>query len=400
MIISPALRRVRQLSTAAAAAAAAAASTGSSSITISKAKAKLRSEFDPDKALEIYSSVSDHYTSPRSNRYTQDLTIRRLAKSRRFGDIETFLESHKNDPRITQEPFVSTLIRSYGLAGMFVHALRTYNQMDELGAPRSTTSFNALLAACTQSKLFDQRHGFLPDEVSYGMLVKSYCQSGSPELAIETLKLMEEKGVEITRITFTTIVDALYKKGDSHEAERMWNEMLKKGCLPDVAAYNVKLTQAQSVGPEEVKQLIEEMSNAGLKPDTISYNILMTSYCKFGKMDEAKKVYEELEEKGCKPNAATFRTLVYYLCRSGRFERAYEVFKESVRVHKIPDINSLKHLLEGLVKRSKMKEAKGMCRTLRKKFPENILKGWNKLENDLGLVIGASAADETQEAST
>ncbi|XAR73884.1 hypothetical protein NMG60_11008002 [Bertholletia excelsa] len=188
MIISPALRRVRQLSTAAAAAAAAAAaSTGSSSITISKAKAKLRSEFDPDKALEIYSSVSDHYTSPRSNRYTQDLTIRRLAKSRRFGDIETLLESHKNDPRITQEPFVSTLIRSYDLAGMFVHALRTYNQMDDLGAPRSTTSFNALLAACTQSKLFDQvpqlfdqmpkRHGFSPDEVSYGMLVKSYCQN-------------------------------------------------------------------------------------------------------------------------------------------------------------------------------------------------------------------------------
>ena len=88
--MSAAIRHVRKLSTTA----------SSSAISISRAKSRLRSEYDPDKALEIYSSVSKDYASPVSSRYAQDLTVRRLLKSHRFSDIENLLESHKNDPKI------------------------------------------------------------------------------------------------------------------------------------------------------------------------------------------------------------------------------------------------------------------------------------------------------------
>ncbi|XP_052195189.1 pentatricopeptide repeat-containing protein At4g36680, mitochondrial [Diospyros lotus] len=399
------LHHARHLSSAAVAAATG-ASTASSAISISKAKAKLRSEFDPDKALEIYSSVSDHYTSPVSSRYAQDLTIKRLAKSRRFADIETLIEGQINDPKIIQEPYLSTLIRSYGVAGMFDHALRMYNQMDELRTPRSAISFNALLSACNRSRLFNrvpqlfeeipQSHGISPDKVSYSVLVKSYCESGSPESAIAIMKEMEAKGIEITVVTYTTVLDALYKQGKSDEAERIWNDMVKKGCSPDVAAYNVRLMHAHDGDPENVKGLIEEMSNAGLKPDAISYNYLMTCYCKRGMMDEAKKVYEGFKENGCKPKATTFRTWIYYLCKTGDFEQGYKVFKESVKVHKVPDFNTLKHLARGLVEKSKMKEAKGMLRTVKKKFPANFLHAWGKLEEELGLASAPSEAGETQ----
>ncbi|KAF5958159.1 hypothetical protein HYC85_005384 [Camellia sinensis] len=404
------LHHVRNLCTAAAAAAT--TTSTSSSISISKAKAKLRSQFDPDKALKIYSSLSDHYTtsSPASSRYAQDLTVKRLAKSGRFTDIETLLESHKNDPKITQEPYLSSLIRSYGVAGMFDHALKTFNQMDDFGTPRSTISFNALISACNQSKRFDLvpqlfdeiplSHGFLPDKFSYGILVKSYCESNSPELAVDTLKRMEEKGIEITTVTFTTIFDCLYKNGKSEEAETIWNEMVMKGCLPDVAAYNVRIMHTHNGDPEIVKAMIEEIINAGLKPDSISYNYLVNCYCKIGKVDEAMKVYARLEEYGSNPNAATYRTLVYYLCRNEEFEKGYKVFKESVKFHKIPDFNTLKLLVEGLMKKSKKKEAKGLCRTVRKKFPNSF--SWRKVEEELGLAAApplASGEGETQEAS-
>ncbi|CDP02821.1 unnamed protein product [Coffea canephora] len=400
-----ALHHGRHLSTSAAAAATAAVeaagastatSTKPSTISTSRAKSQLRYVYDPDKALEIYSSVSPNYTSPLSSRYTQEYTVRRLAKSHRFSDIENFLESHKNDPKITQEPFLSSLIRSYGLAGMFDHALKTFNEMDDLGTPRSTVSFNALLSACNSSKnfgrapeLFDevpQRYGLSPDKFSYGNLIKAYCEMGSPESALERLKEMEEKGIEITAVTFTTIMHSFYKKGKNEEAERVWSEMVKRGCPIDVGAYNVRIMHIHGEDPDSVKGLIEEISSAGLKPDTISYNYLMTSYCKSGMMDEAFKVYEDLEGNGCKPNAATFRTLIFYLCKRQRFETGYKVFKESVAVHKIPDFNTLKHLLEGLVKRSKFKEAKGMIRAVKKKFPPNVVKAWERLQKELGLV--------------
>ncbi|KAJ7952976.1 Pentatricopeptide repeat-containing protein [Quillaja saponaria] len=383
-------------------------STTSSAISVSQAKSKLRYEHDPDKALEIYSSVSKHYSSPLSSRYAQDLTVRRLAKSHRFSDIENLIESQKNDPKITQEPFLSTLIRSYGRASMFDQALRTYDQMDQLGTPRSAISFNALLSACINSKLCDKvpvlfdeipnKYGVVPDEVSYGILAKSFCQVGTPEKALEIVKEVEQKGVKITAITYTTILETLYKQGKSEEAENLWNLMSKEECI-DAAAYNVKIMFEHGGKPETIKALIEEMSNAGLKPDTISYNYLMTCYLELGMVYEAQKVYEGLEENGCKPNAATFRTLVFYLSKNGDFEKGYKIFKESVKMHKIPDFNTMKHLVEGLVNKKKIKEAKGLNRTIKKKFPPNMLNAWRKIEENLKLTSNDADPNEDQEAA-
>ncbi|KAL5819384.1 hypothetical protein ACOSQ4_023226 [Xanthoceras sorbifolium] len=395
--MSSSLRHFRRFSTTASA-------TATSSISISQAKSKLRSEYDPDKALEIYSSLSKNYSSPVSSRYAQDLTVRRLAKSRRFDDIETLIESHKKDPKITQEPFLSTLIRSYGQAGMFDHAIRTFDQMDELGTPRSVISFNSLLSACIHSKLFDKvpllfdeiprKYDFCADKVSYGLLVKSYCETGSLDKALELLNEMENKGVEVTAVTFTTVFNSLYKHGKTEEAETLWSEMVKKGFELDVAAYNVRIMNAQGGKPEKLKELIDEMSSVGLKPDTITYNFLMTCYCKNEMMEEANRVYKGLEGNGCNPNAATFRTLIYYLCKSGDYEKGYKLFKESVRMHKIPDFMTMKLLVEGLVKKKKMKEAKGLTRTMKKKFPPNLLRGWKKVEEELGLVSAGAEPDE------
>lgn len=296
---------------------------------------------------------------------------------------------------------------------MFDHAMRTFDQMDELGTPRSVISFNSLLNACNLSKMFGKvpelfdeipkKYGVSPDKVSYGILVKAYCEAGLTEKAIETIGEMEKSGLEITPVTFTTVLDALYKKGQVEKADNLWNSMVDKGCEVDVAAYNVRIMHSQGGEPENVKALIEEMSNAGLKPDTISYNYLMTCYCKRGMMDEAKKVYEGLEGNGCNPNAATFRTLIYYLCRNEDFEKGYKIFKKSVQVHKIPEFNTIKHLVEGLVKKKKIKEAKGVIRTVKKKFPPNLLNSWRKVEESLGLASASSdahsASDEDEEAA-
>ncbi|XP_021718480.1 pentatricopeptide repeat-containing protein At4g36680, mitochondrial-like [Chenopodium quinoa] len=404
MSFSRSIRLVRQLSTTT-------TTNPTSSISISKAKFKLRAEHDPDKALQIYSSVSDHYTSPVSSRYAQELTVQRLAKARRFSDIEALIESHKKTPQITQEPFLCSLIRCYGKAGMFDHALNTFNQMDELGTPRTTLSFNALLAACNHSKLYDnvpqlfdempKRHGFVPNEVSYGILIRSFCRKGDPELALKTLEEMEEKGVEVTAVAFTTIYDAFCKKGMSDEAERIWNEMVNKGCLVDAAAYNVRIGNAYGGKPEDVMRLIEDMAAAGLKPDAISYNYLSTCYCRNGRMDEAMKLYLELDASGFKPKAATFRTLIHYLCKNEEFGKGYDVFKRSVFHNKIPDFATLKVLVEGLVAKNNKKDAKGLIRTVKKKFPPNVLNAWKKIEVELGLVSQESAATmpEVKEAA-
>ncbi|KAE8695909.1 Splicing factor U2af large subunit A isoform 1 [Hibiscus syriacus] len=241
-----------------------------------------------------------HCSSP-SSRYAQDLTVRRLAKSRRFSEIESLIESHKTDPKISQEPFLSTLIRSYGIAGIQSRQFYKVPQLfDEI--PK-------------------KYEGVSPDKVSYGILIKAYCEA--------------------------------------EEAEVLWFEMTKTGCELDVAAFNL---------------------------------------FKRGMLDDAKKVYEGLKSNGCNPNAATIRNMVFYLCLNGLHEQGYKVFKESVRLNKVPDFNTLKHLAEGLVMKKKTKDAKGLIRTVKETFPPNFMNAWTKLEKELGLSSCGAGNAEAQEA--
>ncbi|KAK6150924.1 hypothetical protein DH2020_015856 [Rehmannia glutinosa] len=253
-----ALRRARHLSSA--------TSVAIKPVTISQTKSKLRNVYDPDEALKIYSSftaANDPSTSPASTRYAQELAVRRLAKSHRFSDIKNFLESHKSLPQITQEPFLSSLIRSYGVVGMFENAINTYNEMTDLGTPRSTLSFNALLSACVQSKVFDRvpvyfyefpaKFGFSPDKFSYGILIKAYCEMGSPETAMEKLKEMEEKELRLA---------GLAKKGHMTEAKAMIRTMNKKfppellkawgKIMEELGLAHVDIEEVNSTGIEKV----------------------------------------------------------------------------------------------------------------------------------------------------
>ncbi|VFQ97688.1 unnamed protein product [Cuscuta campestris] len=377
---------------------AAAATKLAGKLSISKAKNKLKHERDPDVAVQIYKSFtsSNHLsTSHASVRYAQESTVRRLAKFHRFSDIECFLESHKSDPQIKQEPFLSSLIRCYGLAGMLANAHKLFDEMSELGTPRTSLSFNALLNACISSKLSERvpeyfkeipaKYKVSPDKFSYGILIKAYCEMGSLEMAMKKLREMEEKGIEVTPIACTTILHGLYKKQRNDEAEKFWNEVMKKnGSFADVGAYNVRLMHIHEGDVEMVEALIEEMLDAGVKPDAISYNYLITCYCKKGMMDEAKKVYDALGSKRCTPNTAIFKTLLFYLCKQGRYATGYKVFKTSVKLHKIPDIDTLKCLVEGLAKDGRKVEVKAMTRTLNKKLSPSLLKDWGKFIEDLG----------------
>ncbi|GKE16520.1 pentatricopeptide repeat-containing protein, partial [Tanacetum coccineum] len=229
------LRRARHLSTTAAAAAATTTTTPTpTTMTISKAKSKLRTEHDTNKALDIYTTVQNNHSSssPGSTHHAQQITVRRLAKSHRFSDIEKLIESHKNDPRIKDEQFLSSLIKSYGIAGMFDHAYKTYDEMGFYKTPRSSLSFNALLTACVNCKRFGdackvfdempQKYGFNPDGYSYGILVKGLCEDGKVDVGLWMLREMEEKGVGISGVTYTSIIHSLYKAGRVGEAESVW----------------------------------------------------------------------------------------------------------------------------------------------------------------------------------
>ncbi|KAL5710974.1 hypothetical protein ACHQM5_021476 [Ranunculus cassubicifolius] len=323
-------------------------------------------------------------------------TVHTLISSREFAKLDSYIVSLTQDPKLTtDEPYLSSLIRYYGAARMYTKALNLYNQMEQLGTPRSSLSFNALLFAFIKSKryrdvvkVFDEmplKNGFSPDNFSYRYLIEARCGLGEIELALLILKEMEEKDVEVCTIPYCVILNALYIKGDNEVVERVWKEMIEKGCLPDVVAYNVRIAHTEKGKPEEILALMEEMRVRGLEPDITSYNYLFACYSKKGMVEEAWKVYEDLGKNGCVPNGGTYRSLVVHLCKIKDFDKAYEVFKESAQKNKTQSYDVLKKLVDGLVKSSKRKEAMELIDTMRQIHQDKVSDDWKKLEARLGL---------------
>nr|CAD1830693.1 unnamed protein product [Ananas comosus var. bracteatus] len=261
--------------------------------------------------------------------------LRRLARARRFSDIEALLEPLKSS-----------------------------------AAPSPSPSPEPLLAGA-----------------SYGILVKSLCLSpGGAASALPVLAQMAERGVPASAVIYTTILDSFYKERRPADAERVWNEMLAKGLAPDLPAYNVRaMHRALHGNPEQVLALLKEMQSLGLNPDTITYNYLIASYCAHGRFGEAMRVYKGLEEKGCAPNHATYKNLLASLCKNEEFELGLEVFDDGVKRGKVPDLGTVRILVEGLMRAGKVRAAKRAVTGLRKKFPEDFTGEWKSLEKVVGL---------------
>ncbi|KAG6524425.1 pentatricopeptide repeat-containing protein At4g36680, mitochondrial-like [Zingiber officinale] len=378
---------------------------GSAGISAAVAKFRLQKEFDPDRAVSILSAIDAKSSSVTTSRYALELAVRRLARTRRFSDVEALIESRKSEATSLTEPYVASLILSYGTTGMLDHAMRTFDEVPTLtSAPRSVLSFNALLSAFIRAKkpfrvinLFSElleEHSITPDCFSYGILIKSLCLTGKVTKALETLQeMVEVKQLEPTLIIYTTLIDSLYKTGKQEEAEEMWKKMIEKGCVPDHAAYNVRVMHRALNGkPEEVLELIKEMEAAGLGPDRITYTYLITCHFNAGQHEDAIQVYRGLRKKGPRPNAKMFKILLTHLCEHEDFDTGFAVFKDSLRFNKVPDFETVKLLVSGLVKVDKVQAAKEVIDKVKKRFPENLVQGWKKVEQELGLNEEADAA--------
>lgn len=200
--------------------------------------------------------------------------------------------------------------------------------------------------------------------------------------------------MEITAVTYTTVLDSLYKEKKLKEAEKLWEEMKSKKVDLDVAAYNVRVMhRAMSGKPVGVLKVVEEMEAAGLKPDVITKNYLIGCYCRNGKFKEAEEVYEGMEER----NYGTFKVYMVALCKKGDLDGGLKVFNDAVKEGKVPDLGVVKGLVGGLVKEKKMRMAKRVVTGLRKKFKEDFSGGWLELEKLVGLnKEGEEGGDEDE----
>jgi pentatricopeptide repeat protein len=384
---------------------------GGASLSGTVGKKRLRLEYDPDRAVSIIEAIDMASLSAASTRHALSLAVRRLSLSHRFDEADALLTSHL--PTATTEPRLAAVLCAYGAASLPEKALSAFRSaVPSLPTPITPLPFNALLSAFLRCRCHNRvpeifaelskEFSITPDATSYAVLVKAYCLMRDDAKAQEMLVQMRDQGISPTISIYTSLIHSMYTQKKIEEVERLWKEMLESGCQPDVVTYNVKAAYYGLHGKvEEILEVMAEMEAAGVKPDTITYNYLMTSYCKNGKVEDAKALFHSLGEKGCSGNAATYKHMLAAMCALGDFDAALNIFKESLKRSKVPDFQTMRVFVKGLAKGGRVDDAKVVIAGVKKKFPENLLSGWKKLEKELGFDsnngVTPHAAEDTSE---
>ncbi|KAL3655482.1 hypothetical protein CASFOL_001268 [Castilleja foliolosa] len=344
---------------------------------------KLKNERDPDKLFNLFKANASNRLVV-ENRFAFEDTVSRLAGAGRFDYIENLLEHQKTLPQGRREGFIIRIIMLYGLAGMIKHAVNTFCDMHLYGCNRTVKSFNAALKVLTQSRDLESINSFLSDipfrfgvkldVYSVNIVIKAFCEMFFLDKAILVMVEMEKLGIKPDVITYTTLISAFYKANRVEIANGLWNLMVLKSCLPNVATFNVRIQFLVSKGRAwEANKLLAYMRRhkklPEFFPDEVTYNLVIKGFCRAGFYEMAMRVYSAFHDEGFKPNQKIYQTMIHYLCVAGKFDLAYTMCKDSMQKNWFPSVHTINNLLEVLKKDGKVDKAKYIYSLAMKRKP-------------------------------
>lgn len=330
---------------------------------------KLKNERDPEKLFNLFKANATNRVVI-ENRFVFEDTVSRLAGAGRLDYIENLLEHQKTLPQGRREGFIIRIIMLYGRARMTNHAVNTFRDMHLYGCKRTVKSFNAALKVLTQSKdlqaidsfLNDApvRFGIQLDAFSFNIVIKAFCEMGVLEKAFLIMVGMEKWGVAPDIFTYTTLIEASYKSYQPEIANGLWSRMVLKGCLPNIATYNVRIqflvNRGRTWDANKLLDFMRRQKKSPEFPDEVTYNLVIKGFFKMGNLKMARAVYSAFRSEGYKPNQKIYQTLIHYLCEAREFEMAYNMCKQSMVNNWFPSDGTIYKLLEGLVRCGKIEK--------------------------------------------
>ncbi|KAI5656812.1 hypothetical protein M9H77_25605 [Catharanthus roseus] len=352
----------------------------------------LRTEKNPQRIIEICRAAS---LTPESHidRVAYTKAISKLKELNYFNGIRDFLEESKARPDMKSERFISHIIVLYGRAGMVSDAVKTFEEMHEMGIQRSAYTLNALLYSCRLANEFKEMkriylefpsiYGIVPNLDVYNTMIKGFCESGESSAAYSILNEMDRKGIKPNGTTFGTMIQGFYKEEKFEDVGKVLKIMEGHDMRPGIGIYNIRIQSLCKLGrSKEAKALFEGILSRQMKPNNVTYAHLIHGFCREGDFEEAKGFFKMMVKSGIQPLSDCYFTLIYFLSKGGDFEAALGICKESMSKNWVPNFSTMKMLVEGLASSSMVDEATEIIGQLKQKFPGQGER-WAEIEEGL-----------------
>ncbi|VVA90630.1 unnamed protein product [Arabis nemorensis] len=160
---------------------------------------------------------------------------------------------------------------------------------------------------------------------------------------------------------FNILMNKFCKEGKICDAQKVFDEITKRGLRPTVVSFNTLINGYCKAGNlDEGFRLKHHMEKSRTRPDVFTYSALINALCKENKMDEAHGLFDEMCERGLIPNDVIFTTLIHGHSRNGQIDLMKESYEKMLIRGLRPDIVLYNTLVNGFCKNGDLVAARNI----------------------------------------
>ncbi|EOX91580.1 Tetratricopeptide repeat (TPR)-like superfamily protein [Theobroma cacao] len=257
--------------------------------------------------------------------------------------------------------FYTSIINAHALHGLSQEALFIYTRMLFEGVQPNEFTFSSILKSCSfeHGKMLHSqaiKFGFDSDLYVKTGLVDVYARGGD----IGSARLVFERMLEKSLVSFTTMLTCYAKHGELEEARLLFDGMVKK----DVVCWNVMIDgYAQHGMPNEALVLFRRMLAAKARPNEITILAVLSACAQLGALESGRWLHTYIDNNNIQVNVRVATALIDMYSKCGSLEDARLVFD------RIPDkdVVAWNSMIIGYALHGFSQEAlelfHGMCRT-------------------------------------
>eukprot|EP01018_Ginkgo_biloba_P027654 Gb_41804 [translate_table: standard] len=219
-------------------------------------------------------------------------------------------------------------------------------------------------------KVFDRMQK--RDKVSWNAMIAGYAQSRNNDEALKLFCQMQQAGMEVDHITFTSILGACANLESLEGGKPVHATIIKAGYESDVFAGNALLSMYARCGRIEAAQnMFEELHYQ----DVVSWNAMITGYDQNGYGEEALKLLCKMQREGMKPNMFTFVSVLSACASLAALEQGKQVHACIVKTGFEADVSVDNALITMYAKCGRIEDARKVFNNM---FDQNVVT-WNAI---------------------
>nr|XP_027098337.1 pentatricopeptide repeat-containing protein At2g01740-like [Coffea arabica] len=147
----------------------------------------------------------------------------------------------------------------------------------------------------------------VPNVVTYGILVDTYCKMNNVNMAYRVFKDMKSSGVFPNLQIFTSLIDGYCKAGELEVALGLYLDMRRNSVFPNVVTYSALIDGFCKRGMlEKTAYLFSRMLEDGVEPNIVVYTSMIDGEFKKKNVDNALKYLSRMHDQGIRLDVTAY----------------------------------------------------------------------------------------------